>query len=255
MKLAIVALAMATFLGTAGWSLDQAVAAQGDRLSVSRQNVNIRSGPSTNADILMVINAGEDMVEIAQKGEWVYVDFPNLNSKGWIYGPLLDTPPAAGTASAGAGGELTNVAAANQITPATPPPADQAPTSQPAPQAESPSRALAPAAPAPAPEQVAAIPPGEEPAAVKTFRDTVVELNERAVSVAGINLFTDVRSIGGGGVQVLATETWTSVPEAGQESYMNALFERWQSMATGLSPLTLQILDPIGNVVMQRSDS
>jgi hypothetical protein len=83
----------------------------------------------------------------------------------------------------------------------------------------------------------------------------VIELNKRAVSVAGIHLFTDVRSSGGGGVQVLATDTWTSVPEAGQTSYMNALFERWQSMASGLGPLSLQILDPDGNVVMQRSDS
>lgn len=83
----------------------------------------------------------------------------------------------------------------------------------------------------------------------------MAELNDRAVSVAGINLFDDVRSIGGGGVQVLATETWASVPEAGQNSYMNALFDRWQSMANGLGPLSLQIVDPSGQVMMERTGS
>jgi hypothetical protein len=102
---------------------------------------------------------------------------------------------------------------------------------------------------------IATVSPDREPAAVKSFRDTVAELNERAVSVAGINLFSDVRSSGGGGVQVLATDTWSSVPEAGQSSYMNALFERWQSVANGLGPLSLQIVDPSGKVMMERSGS
>ena len=75
------------------------------------------------------------------------------------------------------------------------------------------------------------------------------------MSVAGIDLFNDVLSTGGGGVQVLATETWTSVPEAGQVSYMNALFERWQSVANGLGALSLQIVDPTGQVMMERSGS
>ncbi|NJO37571.1 MAG: hypothetical protein HC871_08070, partial [Rhizobiales bacterium] len=94
-----------------------------------------------------------------------------------------------------------------------------------------------------------------EPAAVSTFRATVAELNDRAVSVAGIHLFKDVRSIGGGGIQVLAAETWATVPEAGQASYMNALFDRWQSMAAGLGPLSLQIVDPSGQVMMERTGS
>ncbi len=255
MKLAVIAATLAVFLGSAIWPIDRANAAQGDRLSVSRENVNVRSGPSTNAEILLTINAGETIVEIAEKGEWFFVEFPNLNQRGWIYGPLLDAP---GTVPAKPAPATT--AAAAQPTAPTPEPA---PTTTPTDNAAiannenlstAPVAANEPAA-AEVPKQLTEVAEGEEPAAVKSFRETVVELNERAVSVAGINLFTDVRSTGGGGVQVLATETWTSVPQAGQSSYMNALFERWQSMASGLGPLTLQILDPTGNVVMQRSDS
>jgi len=268
MNLAVVAASLTVLLSMAPWVSNAARAAEGDRLSISRQNVNIRTGPSTNAEVLLTINAGEEMIEIAEKGEWFFVDFPRHNKQGWIFGPLLDAPgtvPA--TPAAPAAVETPVTAAVEQPTPAavpiaaTPEPVETSPqiaevtSSQPA--------ALEPVTPAAveqpasveAPKQLTEVAPGEEPAAVQSFRETVVELNERAVSVAGINLFTDVRSTGGGGVQVLATETWTSVPEAGQSSYMNALFERWQSMANGLGPLTLQILDPAGSVVMQRSDS
>ena len=245
MKLAVAA-SLAAFLVAGTWPTDRAEAAEGDRLSVSRQNVNIRTGPSTNADVLMTINSGEAIVEIATKGDWFFVDFPNHGKQGWIYGPLLDAPGTAPASPPAAPAQTAAVTPAPAVVP-----------SQPAPEPAAAAAPQAAVSPEPAPEpirQLTEVSRGEEPAAVKNFRETVTELNERAVSVAGINLFTDVRSTGGGGVQVLATETWTSVPKAGQSSYMNALFERWQSMANGLGPLTLQILDPTGNVVMQRSD-
>ncbi len=250
MKLAVVAASLAALSGSAVWTIDRAMAAPGDRLSVSRENVNVRTGPSTNAEVLLTINAGEAMVEVAAKGEWVFVEFTNLNQRGWIYGPLLDPP---GTT---APTKPTTVAVAT-AQPAAPTPSIKP---DPAPNVAVDSNVDIAASTetveaTKALQQLTEVSPGEEPAAVKSFRETVVDLNDRAVSVAGINLFTDVRSTGGGGVQVIATDTWTSVPEAGQSSYMNALFERWQSMATGLGPITLQILDPTGNVVMERSDS
>jgi uncharacterized protein YraI len=256
MKLAVVAASLTVFLGTACWLIDHAEAAEGDRLSVSKQNVNVRSGPSTNAEILLTINAGEAIVEIATKGDWVFVDFTNLGKRGWIYGPLLDPP---GTVPATPATAPTTTTAAAPAQPQAAPSSSQSAAAIPAASTDAGVSNDAAAAPATGSTetspQLTEVSRGEEPAAVKSFRETVTELNDRAVSVAGINLFTDVRSTGGGGVQVLATDTWTSVPEAGQSSYMNALFERWQSMATGLGPLTLQILDPAGNVVMQRTDS
>lgn len=247
MKLPVIAAPLAALLGLALWPHAEAMAAKGDQWSIHRSNVNVRSGPSTNAEILMTINPGETIVEIAEKGDWYFVEFPNHKKRGWVYAPLL-TAVVGGTADAKAAAE-----------PATPAPvAPVAKEAAPAVSAGSAAGGSEQPAPRTAPTAstaIATVSPDQEPAAVKSFRDTVAELNERAVSVAGINLFSDVRSSGGGGVQVLATDTWSSVPEAGQSSYMNALFERWQSVANGLGPLSLQIVDPSGKVMMERSGS
>jgi hypothetical protein len=229
MRLAVAAASLIALTGTATLPAGTAAAAEGDLWAVQRQGINVRSGPSTNTDVLMTIGPGDRIVEVAAKGDWFFVDFPDRGARGWIYRPLLVRPEAATAAAA--------------------------PVAQPAP-------APSPASPTSSVEttQAAGTPPNSvgtdgEPAAVKSFRETVADLNDRAVSVAGIHLFKDVRSIGGGGVQVLATDTWATVPEAGQSSYMNALFDRWQSMATGLGPLSLQIVDPSGQVMMERTGS
>ena len=245
MRLALTAAPLTALLSIAVGTSGSVSAAEGDLWAVERQNVNVRSGPSTGTDILMTINPGETIVEIASKGEWFFVEFPSRNRRGWVFGPLLSEPNALRSPAS------TSAAAA--------------PAPSPAPQASASTHVEAPATtvaattePPTQPEaltQTAAVSVDEEPAAVRSFRDTVAELNDRAVSVAGINLFSDVRSTGGGGVQVLATETWASVPEAGQTSYMNALFDRWQSVANGLGPLSLQIIDPNGQVMMERSGS
>ncbi len=257
MKLAFVAAALIGLTGVTIWPLNLVSAAEGDLWAVDRQNVNIRSGPSTNTEILMTINPGERIVEIAAKGDWFFVEFPDRNKRGWIFGPLL-TGPGASQAAATPAPSPTPKAPAAPATPAasvaenTATPSATEPLEEVA-RAET-TNTLTAAQPE-ATTQAAAVPLDDEPAAVKSFRDTVSELNDRAVSVAGINLFDDVRSTGGGGVQVLATETWARVPEAGQSSYMNALFDRWQSVANGLGPLSLQIVDPDGEVMMERSGS
>jgi uncharacterized protein YgiM (DUF1202 family) len=268
MRLAIAAISLTIVYGLTASYTETASAAEGDLWSVNSTNVNVRSGPSTNTDVLITVNPGDKIVEIAAKGDWFYAEFPDRNKRGWIYGPLL-VKPGSGEAkpkapdTAQAPKEVPTPTA-TALTPAEPEPAKQA-LAAPVPAAQSeapaaPSEAAAEQQSSPEPEAPAPVTPlaaatGEEPAAVKTFRETVAELNERAVSVAGINLFSDVRSAGGGAIQVLATETWASVPEAGQSSYMNALFDRWQSMAGGLGPLSLQIVDPSGAVMMERSGS
>ena len=259
MRPAIAAASLIVLSGIAAGTIAPALAAEGDVWAIEGQNVNVRSGPSTNTDILMTINAGEQIVEIASKGDWYFVEFPNRNQQGWIYGPLLVKPGAIAETAEAAPKE------APALVPVQEEPADTAAAISPQEEAE-PEKPVSTAEVAPAPTvenddrpkpatQAVAVSVDEEPAAVKSFRETVAELNDRAVSVAGINLFNDVRSTGGGSVQVLATETWASVPEAGQSSYMNALFDRWQSMANGLGPLSLQIVDPNGQVMMERSGS
>ena len=258
MRLACLAAPLTALVGVAIWPAGLTSAAEGDLWAVDRQNVNIRSGPSTSTDILMTINPGERIIEIASKGEWFFVEFPERNKRGWIFGPLLTQP---GTSQAATTPAPSPAPAPEPAVSATSTAAVVENTETPA-IVETPARAAttetASTQAAVQPEattQAAAVPLDDEPAAVKSFRDTVSELNDRAVSVAGINLFNDVRSTGGGGVQVLATDTWARVPEAGQSSYMNALFDRWQSVANGLGPLSLQIVDPSGQVMMERSGS
>lgn len=246
MRLAFAAAPLIAFAGVVIPPIGPVSGAEGDRWTIDRQDVNVRSGPSTSTDVLMTIDAGEPIVEIASKGEWFFVDFPDRSARGWVFGPLLVKAGAVAAAPAAVPTAPEKPAVTSEAPAPAPVPAPAAPAAVAAPQTEITPEALT---------QTAAVSVDEEPAAVKSFRDTVSELNERAVSVAGINLFSDVRSTGGGGVQVLATETWASVPEAGQSSYMNALFDRWQSVANGLGPLSLQIVDPTGQIMMERTGS
>ncbi|MEZ5932470.1 MAG: SH3 domain-containing protein [Alphaproteobacteria bacterium] len=234
------AVAAAALIALTGMVAPPAAAAEGDLWAVQRQGINVRSGPSTNTDVLMTIGPGDRIVEVAAKGDWFFVEFPDHGARGWVYRPLLVRPDAVA------------VAAAPQAAP-SPAPAATSRSIETTEAAATPPTDVA-AEPAAA-TQTAAVDADGEPAAVKSFRETVAELNDRAVSVAGIHLFRDVRSTGGGAIQVLATDTWATVPEAGQSSYMNALFDRWQSMATGLGPLSLQIVDPSGQVMMERTGS
>lgn len=81
---------LAALLGIAVSALNDAVAAVGDRLSISRTEVNVRSGPSLQDSIIMSINPGEVIVEIDTSNDWYLVEFPDRDRRGWIYGPLLD---------------------------------------------------------------------------------------------------------------------------------------------------------------------
>jgi len=253
MRLAITVASKSTVFGLFAFLAAQAFAAEGDRWVVDRKDVNIRSGPSTSTDVLMTVNPGERIVEIATKGDWYFAELPDRGARGWIYGPLLVKPSAAATARADA---PVAAAAPNPVPAAAPaePEIETAPVAaQQAPSATLPAETdISEAATGATTQEAVTVSLDQEPAAVKSFRETVSDLNSRAVSVAGINLFDDVRSTGGGGVQVLATETWASVPEAGQTSYMNALFDRWNAVASGLGPLSLQIIDPSGAIMMER---
>lgn len=87
---------------------------------------------------------------------------------------------------------------------------------------------------------------------IDEFRKGLAEMDQRAQSVAGLSLFEDAELTGEGSVKIMATEVWNAVPEKGRVSYANALFLRWQMAARGFEPLSLQIVDPSGNIVMER---
>jgi SH3-like domain-containing protein len=92
-----------------------------------------------------------------------------------------------------------------------------------------------------------------ETEAIALFRSNVSELNARAVAVAGVELFAGAEPAAGGTVRVMVTEAWELIPEAGQQSYTNALFDQWRAAAGGSEPLRLQVVDPNGTIVREKS--
>jgi hypothetical protein len=123
---------------------------------------------------------------------------------------------------------------------------------------ESPTRmAVAPpAAPADTDEQAAVTPaagPTEaaDAAQLARFRDSVDYLNSRSNSVAGGDLFDGVEAVGDGVVQVGATDAWSTIPPAGQQSYVNTLVDRWAAARGYSGPATVRIVGPDGKVLLE----
>ena len=73
------------------------------------------------------------------------------------------------------------------------------------------------------------------------------------MSVGGSELFTAVEPLGGGAVQVGASDAWASMPPAGQRSYASALLERWAAATGRADQVKVQIVDDGGRVLMEES--
>lgn len=209
-----------------------ALAAPGDGLVVTGDRVNVRAGPGTEYRVRLQVFRQEPAVELAREGEWVQVELSGRGQDGWIHQSLLHTAtssqPAAAPATVGpetarSTGELT-LPSLHRSEQAALPSLDRA-TPQPAAESD----------------------------ALARFRSNVDELNARARALAGVELFTGAESAGGGTVQVMVTDAWHLVPQAGQESYANVLFGHWRAVAGGPEPLRLQVIDPSGTVVSEKS--
>jgi hypothetical protein len=214
MRWVSVLLSLVVLLGTS------ALAAPGDRLVVTGDNVRVRIGPGSDKRVLFQVDREQAAVEVRRDGEWVNVDLPGRDARGWIHGSLLE--PAAAAAATGA------------------PAADMGSTAG-QPQGE------------PEPSAAMAAFPFEEDEALARFRNSVRELDARARAVAGVQLFPEVEGKGEGTVQVAITQAWSEIPDAGQESYLNALFDRWLLARGAGEPLRLQIVDPAGEVLMEKT--
>ena len=210
-----------------------ALAAPGDTLVVTGDDVNVRVGPSSNARVKMRVYQDQQVMELQRQGDWVRAEIGGSGGQdGWIHGSLLAPPdgervarpPAAPPGSPAEG----SMAAA--------PPAEPAGTSEPA--------AIEPAA----------APSGDgDPPDLERFRQSVDYLNSRALSVAGVGLFTTVETVGDGVVQVAATDAWSTIPPAGQQSYANTLLDRWAAARGHGGPISVQIVDPDGQVLLERT--
>ncbi len=85
------------------------------------------------------------------------------------------------------------------------------------------------------------------------FRETVTYLNERATVLAGADLFAKVEPGSEGAMRVIATETWSNLPPGGRQTYANTLLDRWAATKLSTGPAVLQIVDPSGEVVMEKT--
>jgi hypothetical protein len=267
MRLASIAVA-SLLLGGSAW------AASGDPLIVTADGVNVRFGPGLNERVQLQVYEGQAATELERVGEWVRVEIAGTGRAGWIHQSLLAPLPVGQAARA----EAEPTAEAPAVPPDAPLPPPEvsrpAPLPEAAPPREAPPEAaqaarseplvppVAAPAPEPRPDRAALEPLQVEPAAaplagdlagLAQFRESVTYLNSRAVAVGGVDLFTGVEPLGGGTVQVATTDAWTTVPPAGQESYVNTLVDRWAAARGGEGAARVQIVDPSGAVVMERT--
>lgn len=202
-----------------------AVAAPGDRLVVTGDVVNVRSGPGADRSVLLHTYRDDQAVELGRSGDWVQVIITSRDAEGWVHQSLLQA-----------------------LRPAQPA-AREVPAARPSESASALPSAIAAATPARDGDATS----WSSAEALARFRSHVGELNARAVAVAGVELFTGAEPVDGDTVRVMVTEAWNLVPAAGQTSYTNALFDRWRAAVGGGDELRLQVVDPSGAVVSEKS--
>ena len=225
-----------------------ALGAAGDVLVVTGNDVNVRAGPGRDQSVIRQVDGDQRLIEIEREGDWVHAEIVGAEgARGWVHNSLvaLEAPAEPGAAAPAAvpipeeaddAGALVEpreeVAGPDESGPA---PLQEAATEPPA----------EPIEPAAAPESDAVD--------LQRFRDSVDYLNSRAMAVEGANLFTKVEPLGGGAVQVGATEAWAALPPAGQRSYANTLLDRWAAASGRIDQVKVQIVDDNGQVLMEES--
>ena len=74
-----------------------ALAAPGDIHRVTGADVvNLRAGPSDEANIRGGVRAGDEVIELTRDGNWIGVRVLPTGEEGWIYGGLLERVAASG---------------------------------------------------------------------------------------------------------------------------------------------------------------
>jgi uncharacterized protein YgiM (DUF1202 family) len=225
-----------------------ALGAAGDLLVVTGNNVNVRTGPGVDHAVSRQVDRGQRVIEIAREGDWVRAEITGAaGAEGWIHASLLTLEaPAATSPAAPPAEEAAEAQPSEDPQGAATGAADRAPLAaeadEPAPEITTAPEAIAPAA---APEI--------DPVDLQRFRDSVDYLNSRALAVAGVDLFTEVEPLGGGAVQIGATEAWATIPPGGQRSYASTLLDRWAAATGRAGQVSVKIVDEAGQVLMEES--
>jgi hypothetical protein len=97
--LTVACAAIPTVIGSGG---APAFAAVGDTLRVVGERVNLRAGPSDDANVRTQVVQGEELLELARDGSWYGVRVLRTGEEGWIFGDLI--APVATTTLGGGGG-------------------------------------------------------------------------------------------------------------------------------------------------------
>jgi SH3-like domain-containing protein len=236
-----------------------ALGASGDVLTVLGDRVNVRSGPDTESGVVMQVSRNQRVVEIGRQGDWVHVEITGAGGAiGWIHDSLLESPhretltPPPAPDSAAAQAAMAPAAPAGPAAVAAAPgqPSEDLGDASVA----SPERLETAAVP---PPEITALAPGAatdiNAVDLQRFRDSVAYLNSRSQSLAGVDLFSAVEPLGGGAVQVGATDAWASIPPAAQRSYATALLERWAAATGRADQVRVQIVDESGQVLIEES--
>jgi hypothetical protein len=235
-----------------------ALADPGDTLMVTGDGVNVRVSPSTSARVKMRVFQAQQVMELQRQGDWVRAEISGTDGQdGWIHSSLLAPPGAAAEAAPTPSGEGGVVAAPAALARTDEP----LPTSTDGPPAAVAAAPAAPDAESRVPDAATAAPSAIEPAAAPSgdgdaadlarFRQSVDYLNSRAISVAGVDLFTTVERAGEGVVQLAATEAWSTIAPAGQQIYANTLLDRWAAARGHGRPILVRIVDPAGRVLLE----
>jgi hypothetical protein len=85
------------------------------------------------------------------------------------------------------------------------------------------------------------------------FHANIEDLNERALDAAGVDLFSDIETVGDDAVHGSTTTAWDSIPPAGQLSYLNSLLDYWVAAKGGEGPAVVRIVDQADQVLLEKS--
>lgn len=73
-----------------GMSIVSAVADTGDIYRVTGEKVNLRAGPSNEADVRTTVEAGDELIELQKRGSWLGARVLGTGKEGWIYEELVE---------------------------------------------------------------------------------------------------------------------------------------------------------------------
>ncbi len=263
---------------------EMALAAPGDSWRIAGDHVNVRREPTTSAEIKLQLDEGVHVIERARKDEWYQVEIVSRNGMtGWVHSSLLRgevvvTPAAKPVATDPPELAVREAAVTKPTIPFIAPDEGviidemlnhvkrrkKLPKELNTPTTRHSGREIVGPVPIRKPGDQSRVPTELMMAsadaegivdleAMEAFRDSVSYLNNRAWSVAGIKLFSEIEPIGGGVVQVKTTDEWFEVPKIGQKSYLKTLLDRWSSAKADGGPAGIMLVDTKGDLLMHKS--